>query len=225
MSHMKRVLGVTCMMLALLAIVSVPARAAAAPEWTIDPNHSTISFSVRHILSQVTGTFDRFTGSLMFDPANLAGSHVSIEFPIASVNTRNAQRDGHLQTADFFDAATYPTMKFVGDTFIRMGGRRYAVVGRLTIKGVTRRVVLPFEYRRAVNHPMKPDHVITGTHITLKILRSQFGVGTGSYAETAVIGDEVAITIDLEALRPKTAAETAAARPATAQPATVRPIR
>jgi polyisoprenoid-binding protein YceI len=219
MSFVTRYFGIASLSLALLASASSPASAAEAPEWAIDPAHSTISFSVRHIMSQVQGTFDRFSGSVRFDPENLAGSRLSIEIPIASVNTRNTQRDGHLQTADFFDAATYPNMRFVGDTFVRTGENRYSVVGRLTIKNVTRRVALPFEFRGVVDHPMKRDHVVTGTRIALGVLRSDYGVGTGSYAETAMIGDEVSIVIDIEALRPKATA-TATTRPA-ARPAAI----
>lgn len=224
----KSLFGITSIAMALLVLASAPAFAADAPEWTLDPAHSTISFSIRHIMSQVSGTFDRFRGSVRFDPENLSGSKVAIEIPVASVNTRNSQRDGHLQTADFFDAASFPNMSFVGDTFIRTGEGRYSVVGRLTIKNVTRRVVLPFEYRGVVDHPMKKDHVVTGTRITLNVLRSDFGVGTGSYAETVMIGDEVSIVIDIEAFRPKAAASPASTRPVAVRPAeapSTRPAR
>lgn len=211
----RKIFGNALLALALVIVGGIPSQAAQAPEWLFDAAHSSIGFSIQHIMSQVTGTFDKFSGQARFDPANLAGSHVAIEIPVSSINTRNAQRDGHLQSPDFFDAAQFPTMKFVGDTFVRMGENRYSVIGRLTIRGVTRRAALSFAYKGTVDHPMKPDHVVTGTRLETVIRRSDFGVGTGSWAATAVVGDEVTITIDIEAMRPKTATSRSASAPTT----------
>lgn len=197
-----------------------PARAA-APAWTIDPAHSTIQFSVRHIFTQVTGTFDRVEGVVRFDPADLEGSSIDVSIPVEGINTRNAQRDGHLKTPDFFDAATHPAMRFVSTRITRQGDDRYVADGRLTIRGTTREVALPFTFHGSMAHPMKPGYLVAGARAALTLKRTDFGVGTGSWAETAMIGDEVAVTLEIEATRP----DTAAPRPAASRPAARRPSR
>lgn len=187
----------------VVALLAAPALAEPAAEWTIDRAHSEIAFSVRHIFTPVRGTFDRFHGTLRFDPENLEGSRVDVEIEIPSVNTRNGRRDAHLITPDFFDAERFPTMHFVGDTFVAQGENRYLIAGRLTIRDVTRNVALPFTLLGVRDHPMKPGHLVAGATARMTVSRTEYGVGSGSFAETAVVGDEVEIEIRLEASRPK----------------------
>lgn len=189
---------------AVLVVSAAPGWSAPATEWTIDAAHSTIGFSARHFFTQVPGTFDRFAGTLRFDPTNLPGSRVEIEIPVESINTRIAARDRHLRSADFFHADSFPVIRFVGETFVHSGGTRYHVVGNLTMRGTTRRVALPFDYLGELPHPMKAGHVVTGTRIRIPVLRSDYGIGTGNFAGTAVIGDDVEVLIDIEATRPVT---------------------
>lgn len=189
--------------LILTLLFASPAVAHDAPEWTIDPAHSSVSFSIRHIFSPIVGTFSPVSGTLRFDRANLKGSRVSVTIPIAGINTRVDRRDTHLRTADFFDAEKFPNMTFVGDTFIRRGKDQYTIVGDLTIRGITRRVRLPFKLHGIKDHPSRENHFVAGATAELTIKRSHFGVGTGRFAETAVIGDEVKILLGIEAFRPK----------------------
>lgn len=205
MSFVKLVSRFVFTLAAAIVVMVAPGWAEPATEWTIDAAHSTIGFSARHFYTQVPGTFDKFSGTLRFDPANLAGSRVEIEIPVESINTRIAARDRHLRSADFFHADSFPVIRFVGETFVHSGGRRYHVVGHLTLRGTTRRVALPFDYLGEMPHPMKAGHVVTGTRIRIQVLRSDFGIGTGNFAGTAVIGDDVEVLIDIEATRPNSA--------------------
>ena len=190
---------------ALVLFLSAPALAADAPAWTIDPAHSTISFSVRHIFTPVQGNFERVSGTLRFDPENLEGSRVSVEIPVDGVNTRNERRDGHLKTADFFAADSYPAMRFESARIVRQGDDRYLRAGTLTIHGVSKDVALPFTLLGVGDHPMRAGHLVAGARLEATVKRNDFGVGSGTWAETAVVGDDVTIEISIEAYRPKTA--------------------
>lgn len=213
----------------LLAAIAAPimvttAATAAAPAWEIDPAHSTIQFSVRHLFTQVTGTFDRVEGEVRFSPDDLEGSRIDVRIPVASVNTRNAQRDAHLKTADWFDEPTHAAMRFVSTRIRRVEGNRYVADGRLTIRGTTRDLSLPFEFLGSMAHPMKPGHIVAGARAETTLKRTDFGVGTGSWAETAMVGDEVSVVISIEATRPAEAAS-APAPPAPASRPATRPAR
>lgn len=179
---------------------TAPAR---APEWTIDAAHTSVNFSVRHIFTQVPGTFDEVRGTIWFDPDDLAGSGIDVTIPVASINTRNARRDGHLKSPDFFDAERYPTMSFTSDSIVRVGTDRYVAHGRMTIRGVTRPLDLPFTLLGMRDHPMREGYLVAGATARTTLNRTDFGVGSGSWAETAIIGDEVSIEIHVEASRPK----------------------
>ena len=212
--------------------LAAPMRAE-APVWTIDPDHSSVSFSIRHIFSQVSGTFDRVEGTVRFDTADLAGSRIDVTIPIAAVNTRNDQRDSHLKTPDFFDAARWLAMHFVSDRIESLGGNRYLARGRLTIRDVSRPLDLEFTVLGTTDHPMRAEYLVTGVRAGTTLRRTEFGVGTGTWAETALIGDEVAVRIEIEANRPRVAsggtAPASASRPsATSRPASApasRPAR
>lgn len=205
-------------LLAAVVLLPVQSFAAPAPEWTIDGAHSSVGFSVRHIFTQVTGTFDRVSGSVRFDPANLSGSKIDVTIPVDSVNTRNANRDAHLKTPDFFDAPRFPNMRFVSDTVVARGGNHYTARGRLTIRDVTLPVDLEFTHLGSGDHPMQANLWIAGATAKTTISRTAFGVGSGNFAMTAVVGDEIEITLQIEATRPKPApaASVPAARPASA---------
>ena len=115
--------------------------------WTIDPAHTTVGFSARHMgLSTVRGTFTRFDGSIEVDPEEPATARGRIEIDLASVDTGNEQRDGHLVSADFFDVEHHPTMVFELESVIPKGQDSYEVVGDLTIKGITHEVRLSYEH-------------------------------------------------------------------------------
>src|SRR3569832_145689 len=118
-----------------------------AMAWQIDPVHSHIQFSVRHMmLAKVRGHFDKFSGTIQLDEANPAAATVDVQIEAASINTREAQRDGHLKSPDLFDVTTYPTLHFKSKRVEVQDAHHAVVVGDLTIRDVTKEVALDVEY-------------------------------------------------------------------------------
>ncbi|MCK0173080.1 MULTISPECIES: YceI family protein [Mycobacteriaceae] len=170
-----------------------------AGTWAIDPIHSTVGFSVRHLMvSKVRGTFDQFSGAITV--AEDGSAAVTAEIAVDSVNTRNEQRDAHLKAADFFDTDKYPTATFTS-TGVRPDGDRYALDGELTIKGITRPVTLELEFN-GVNPGMGHGEV-AGFEATVVFNRKDFGIDIDVPLETggAVVGDKVTVTLEIEALK------------------------
>ncbi|TFV55502.1 polyisoprenoid-binding protein [Mycobacterium sp. PS03-16] len=167
--------------------------------WAIDPVHSTIGFSVRHLMvSKVRGTFDDFSGTITVAEDGTAS--VSAEISVASLNTRNAQRDAHLASADYFDVATHPTATFTS-TGVRTEGNRYVLDGEFTLKGVTRPITLDLEFN-GVNPGMGHGEV-AGFEASVVLNRKDFGIDLDMPLETGgtVVGDKVTISLEIEALR------------------------
>jgi polyisoprenoid-binding protein YceI len=169
-----------------------------APAWRVDKAHSSINFSVRHFFTPTTGKFQDFEATVHFAPDNLEGSKVELSIPIATVDTDNEKRDGHLQSDDFFSAETYPNMTFVSSEFIDKGDGLYHVKGTLTIKDVSKEVELPVKFLGVMDNPMQEGKKVAGFQLNTTILRNDYGVGTGNYVSDAVIGNEVNIDINLE---------------------------
>ena len=118
----------------------------ATTTWNIDPVHSVAEFKVRHMMiTNVKGQFTAITGVLTLDEADVTHSRIEVSAEAASVNTRDAQRDAHLKSADFFDAEKFPTLAFTSTRIIRTAGDELAVAGNLTIHGVTREVMFTVE--------------------------------------------------------------------------------
>jgi polyisoprenoid-binding protein YceI len=167
--------------------------------WAIDPVHSTISFSVRHLMvSKVRGTFDSFSGSITVDE-NGAPS-VTAEIAVDSVNTRNEQRDAHIKSADFFDVEKYPVATF-RSTAVRTVGDDYEIDGDFTLKGVTKPVTLALEFN-GVNPGMGHGEV-AGFEASVVLNRKDFGIDIDLPLETGgtVVGDKVSITLEIEAVK------------------------
>jgi polyisoprenoid-binding protein YceI len=171
-----------------------------APAWAIDKAHSTVQFKVRHFFTPVPGSFDQFDGVIKFDPANLDGSSIDVNISVGSINTNNSDRDEHLRSADFFDTAGYPEMHFKSSSIRQEGENRYVAEGSLTIRDVTREIELPFEFLGAMEHPMRANTTVAGFRAEYQLMRTDFGVGSGSWAMTAVVGDEINIEILMEVL-------------------------
>jgi len=168
-----------------------------AGTWTIDPVHSSVGFSVRHLMvSKVRGTFDTFSGAVVV--AEDGTPSVSAEIEVGSLNTRNEQRDAHVKSADFFDAEKYPTAKFVS-TGVRPNGNKYLLDGDFTLKGVTRPITLDLEFD-GVNPGMGYGEV-AGFEASVVLNRKDFGIDIELPLETggAVVGDKVTITLSIEA--------------------------
>jgi polyisoprenoid-binding protein YceI len=174
-----------------------------ATTWNLDPIHSSAQFKVKHMMiSNVKGEFHAIKGSLTLDSTDITKSQVDAIIDVATINTREEQRDGHLKSADFFDVAQFPTMTFKSTQIKKKGDDTFAVSGDLTIHGVTNNVVLEVE---GLSEPTKDPYGNTriGLSATTRINRKDFGLTWNGMLETGglLVGEEVAITLDLEFLK------------------------
>ncbi|MBN2663198.1 MAG: polyisoprenoid-binding protein [Bacteroidales bacterium] len=188
---------------AITALSTFSANAQDATMWKIDKSHTSVNFSINHFFSSVPGKFTDFDGMIHFDPNNLKGSKADFSVAINSINTDDAKRDKHLQSKDFFDAETYPKMSFQSTKFEKKSDKEYLIHGKMTIKDVTKNVVLPMKITGEMEHPMMKGTIILGVVIDTTIDRTEYGVGTGNWAATMVVGDEVKIHIPMELNRMK----------------------
>ena len=185
-----------------VALLAVPVFAFSA-EYSIDPNHSSAQFTVRHlVISNVKGAFSKVTGTINYDPSNLASSSVDATIDVSTVDTRQPMRDADLRSDHFFDVAKYPTMTFKSTQFYREGNQT-KVKGDLTMHGVTKQVVLDVDGPSAeVKDPWGNQRI--GASISTKINRHDWGLNYNKMVEAgAVVGDEITISIDLEATKKK----------------------
>ena len=169
--------------------------------WNIDTSHSEILFSVRHMMiSNVRGQFTKFSGNINLDEANPANSSVDVTIDVASINTRDEKRDGHLTSPDFFDAATYPTITFKSTNVEKTGDNTGKIHGDLTIKGVTKAVALDTTFVGKAKSPWGTTSA--GFNASTKINRTDFGLTWNVALETGgiLVGEEITITIELEAV-------------------------
>ncbi len=179
---------------------------AAAPSttWTIDASHTNATFSVRHLMiSNVRGEFQKVSGTVTYDPSKPEATSVKADIEVASISTREPQRDTHLRSADFFDAEKFPTIHFES-TSLRRGDKHLELVGNLTIRGTTREVVLAIDGPT----PEQTDpwgNVRIGASATTKIKRSDFGMTWNTVLEAGgvVVGDEISIALDVELIKQK----------------------
>ncbi|MDX9786532.1 MAG: YceI family protein [Desulfobacterales bacterium] len=176
---------------------------AAAPEWKIDSDHSGIYFGVSHIYSTVKGHFNAFEGVVAFDPANLKESRFDFKVKVKSIDTNNSKRDGHLQSADFFDAGKYPEMTFKSTAIAHAGGDQYTVEGTMTVKDVSQKITLPFTFFGAKQHPFDPKLEVAGFEARMDIDRLAYHVGYGKFYQMGVVGKDVKVLISIEATRNK----------------------
>jgi polyisoprenoid-binding protein YceI len=171
--------------------------------YDIDPTHSSAHFSVRHLMiSNVKGEFTKVSGTVTYDPDDPKASKVEATIDVASLHTRDDQRDGHLKSADFFDAAQFPEIKFVSTSVEADGNHEYLVKGDMTIHGVTREVALHVEGPTAeVKDPW--GNIKAGAAATAKINRKDFGLTWNAPLETGgvVVGEEIKISLEVELTR------------------------
>lgn len=166
--------------------------------WEIDRSHSAINFSINHFFTPVDGAFDDYNAEVLFDPNDLEGSSISVTIPIESINTRNDRRDNHLMSEDFFNAEQWPNLTFESNTIEQTGDNQFVAKGQLTIRDVSRDFELPFELLGVMDHPMQEGKKVAGIVADAELMRTDFGVGVGDWAATAVVGDKVDIEINLE---------------------------
>ncbi len=175
---------------------------ASTTTWNIDPAHSSAEFKVKHMMiSNVKGSFSGLSGALTEHASDSTLSSVEASIPVATISTGDPQRDGHLKSAEFFDAEKYPTLNFKSTKVVRQGDA-YEVTGDLTIHDVTKPVTF------AVDGPSAPGkdpwgNTRIGLSATTKINRKDFGLGWNAALETGgfLVGEEIAITLDVEFIK------------------------
>ncbi len=169
-------------------------------QYEIDPAHSRAHFKVRHLMvANVRGEFSKVTGTVAFDSADLGNSKLEAAIDASTVNTSEPQRDAHLQSADFLDVANFPTINFISKSFARTGPDALAIVGDLSIHGITREVVLSVEGpTEEVKDPW--GNTKAGASATTKINRKDFGLTWNQALETGglLVGEDITITLDIE---------------------------
>ena len=185
-------------LLALAAITSAFALSASAASetYTIDPVHSAVGFSIRHFVAKVPGKFNKFSGTITVDRENLEKSSAEATIEVGSIDTGNSQRDDHLRNTDFFDAAKYPTMTFKSTSWKKTGENTYDVTGDLTLKDVTKPVVL--KVTSLGFGPGMRGAQLSGWEATTTIDKKEFNVKDPAMLDAA-LGDDVTITINIEA--------------------------
>jgi polyisoprenoid-binding protein YceI len=169
--------------------------------WKIDPAHSQVTFSIRHMMiSNVRGRFENFTGEVNFNEQEPEESTVNVQIEAASINTREPMRDGHLKSPDFLDAEKYPTLTYVSKSVEKVDASHGRIHGELTIKGVTRPVDLEVEYAGQQSIWGKTN---AGFSAKAKISRKEWGLGWNQVLESGglLVGDEISVEIELEVVR------------------------
>ncbi|MDD5286780.1 MAG: YceI family protein [Desulfuromonadaceae bacterium] len=173
---------------------------ALAATYSLDPAHTSIGFKVKHLMiSNVKGVFEKFKGTVLIDEKNISNSKVNVSIETASLNTNIAKRDEHLRSGDFFDVAKYPVMTFDSTKVESAGADRLKVTGNLTIKGVSKQVVLTVDGPSGEIKTPQGD-VKRGASAVASINRQDFGVSWNKKLDAGgvLVGDEVQISIEAE---------------------------
>lgn len=168
-------------------------------KWVIDPTHSEIGFKVKHMMfTNVSGKFQKFDASIETEGDDFENAKIDFTGAIDSISTGNADRDGHLLSADFFDAAQYPEIKFRATSFAKQSEGEYELVGDLTLHGVTKSVKLDAEYSGQMKDPW--GNTKAGFALSGKINRKDWGLNWNSALETGgvLVGEEVKLAIELQ---------------------------
>lgn len=172
--------------------------------YAIDPAHSGVEFSVRHLMiSKVRGRFSGVSGTVEVPAGASVPASVGAEIDVASVDTREAQRDAHLKSADFFHAEEFPTMRFTSTKIESKGGDRLEIAGNLEIRGTTHPVTLDGAFEGRAKDPWGNDRIAFSG--STRINRKDFGLGWNQALETGgvVVGETVDITLEIEAVAKK----------------------
>ena len=166
--------------------------------WKIDPVHSEVTFKVKHmVIATVTGQFRQFDGTIEASKPDFSDARIQFEADVTSISTNNDQRDGHLKSSDFFDAANYPKLTFVSKSFARQNDGSYKLTGDMTMRGVTREVTLNVNYNGTVKGF---DGELAAFEITGSLNRQDFGLRWNALTEAGgvVVSDEVKLDIVIE---------------------------
>ena len=177
-------------------------RTAVTGAYVIDPTHSRIGFVARHaMVTKVRGSFNEFDGTGSFDAANPTAAQLRLTIKAVSIDTRNADRDGHLRSNDFFDMDTYPEISFVSTAVEQTGDDEYQVTGDLTIKGVTKPVTIEFEYTGTAVDPYGNTRI--GLDGKTTVNRKDWGVNWNAALEAGgvLVSEKVTLEFDVSAIR------------------------
>jgi polyisoprenoid-binding protein YceI len=172
--------------------------AAAKTNWIIDPAHSEVHFKVKHlVISTVTGTFNSFAGSMESESDDFQNASIEFSLDVESIDTNQEQRDGHLKSADFFDAAQFPKISFKSTSFKKVGDD-YELAGDLTIKNVSKPVQLGVEFGGRATDFYGNDKA--GFEVSGKISRKEFGLTWDGITEAGaiVVGDDIKLQINIQ---------------------------
>ena len=188
---------------AILALGAGLPAGAATDTWSIDKEHSTVSFQVRHFLTKVRGQFEAFQGTVLMDPQHPETGSVEFSIDAKSIDTDSPKRDEHLRAPDFFDVAANPQITFKSKKVVPLAPGRFAVAGTLTMRGVAREVTLPVEVLGTTNDPW--GNVRAGFATALTLNRKDYGINWNKALDEGgyVLGDDVEIDIQLETVRQK----------------------
>lgn len=171
-------------------------------KWVIDPTHTNIGFKVKHLMiSTVSGEFTDYEGSVVSNGDSFVGAEINFSAKVNSINTHNEQRDGHLKSADFFDAENHPTINFKSTSLEKKGGDEFVLNGDLTIRGVTKPVSLNVEYSGTVQDPY--GNTKAGFSLAGKINRKDFGLTWSAVTEAGsiVVSDDIKIAIEVQLVK------------------------
>lgn len=198
---MRRRLRIALFLLAAAAAPVFPVFA--ADTYTIDKNHSDVSFTIRHFASKVHGRFADFSGAIQADPAKPEASTVNFTIKAASIDTNNADRDNHLRSPDFFDATKNPEITFKSSKMVPKGKDQYDVTGTLTMRGVSKEITLPVTYLGSMKDPGGNDRA--SFELSTKLNRKDYGINWNKALDAGgfMLSDDVDVTISLETVKKK----------------------
>lgn len=182
-----------------LALVLPALAMAELATYKVDDDHSGVSFTIRHFVTNMPGRFRDFDGMIKYDPKNPAASSVEFTVQAASIDTANNNRDEHLRSKDFFDVEKFPTLTFTSTKVVSKGANSLEVTGNLTMHGVTKQITIPVE---VLGFAKTPRGEKGGFETSFKVDRKEYGITWNNMMDTGpVLGDEVKINIAIEANR------------------------
>lgn len=188
----------------MTAVAQKQPEAAKAVAWQVDPAHTDVEFAVRHLMvSNVKGHFGNVTGTVEFDEQHPLAPRIRASIPVATIDTRSEQRDTHLRSGDFFAVDAYPTIEFEGGRITGDPRGDFKLSGKITIKGVSRGIVLDVTTEGRGQDPWGNDRI--GYSATARLDRKDFGLTWNQILEAGgvAVGDTVKITINTELMRPR----------------------
>ncbi|MDM5311814.1 YceI family protein [Peribacillus frigoritolerans] len=171
-------------------------------KWIVDPTHSAIEFSVKHMMiAKVKGSFNKFEASILANPSDLTTAEIDFTVDVASIDTRNADRDNHLRSADFFDVEKNPTLTFKSTKIVKTDEDEYNVTGNVTLNGVTQEETFNITFEGQGKDPWGNEKA--GFSGKGKVKRSDYGLTYNAALETGgvLIGDQITLTIEIEAAK------------------------